>query len=182
MEPDLIGLTRIRARVQQRPHRRKRAGSNRAMQSRDARAIDSMRIRTDGREVLDRCGLRGRVRVICVCRVVERLGSPSISRPDIRAMADQQLGHRPSKRRRSDVERRVAAIDIVADVGEEEVGRALPGCPFFQRERRETRRWPSGDAQSRRQARWRRVERSHRRRVTRAGVPQISPPSSSCRA
>ena len=70
---------------------------------------------------------------------MQRLCSPSISRSDIGAVPDQQLGDRATKRGGGDVKRGVATIHIVADVDEEEVGRTLPRRTDFCRRRRKIR-------------------------------------------
>ncbi len=123
--PSLVRLPWIGAGVYQRSYRGHRPCSDGSVQRRDTGAVQRIGTCSNSCEVLNYFSLRSRVPVISVRRVMQRFRSSSISRPAVGAVRNQELGNRAAECRRSHVESRIAAIEIVTDIGKEEVGGCL---------------------------------------------------------
>ena len=59
--------------------------------------------------------------MIGIGRVMQRLGTAAIRCPDACTCIDQELGYRPPKGRRRHVQCRIALIEVMGNVGEEEI-------------------------------------------------------------
>jgi hypothetical protein len=70
---------------------------------------------------LNGVGLASRVPVIGVGRVMQRFRPSSISRPAVGSVRNQQFSNRAPECRGSHVESRIATIEIVTDLGKEEI-------------------------------------------------------------
>jgi hypothetical protein len=123
----LVRLPRIGTGVYQRSYGGQRSCSDGSVQRCDAGTVQRIGICSNRCEVLDYFSLRSRVPVIGVPRVMQRFRSSSISRSGVGSVRNQELGNRAPKCRRSHMEGRIAAIQIVTDIGKEEVCGSLPG-------------------------------------------------------
>jgi hypothetical protein len=134
-----VRLSRIGPGVYQRSYGGQRSCSDSPVQRRDAAAVHRIGICPNRCEVLDCFGLRSRVPVIGVRRVMQRFRSSPISRSAVGSVRNQELGNRAPKCRCRHVERRIAAIEIVTDIGNEEVEDSLSRRADLGRCRSESR-------------------------------------------
>ena len=123
--PGLVRLTRVGTGFHQCSHGGQRSCSDRSVQGCNAGIVQRIGICSHRCEVGDCFSLRSRVPVIGVRRVMQWLCASSISRSAVGSVRDQDLGNRAPKCRRRHVESRIAAIEIVTDIFEEEVGGCL---------------------------------------------------------
>jgi len=125
--PRLVWPPCARPAIQEGSYSRQRPRPHSSVQGRHAGAIQGVGIRPNRQEVLDRLSLSGRFPSVGVGRVVKRFRASTIFRPAIGSVRHQQLRDRAPKCRGSHVERCVARIEVVSDVGEEEC-RCLLTC------------------------------------------------------
>ena len=86
-----------------------------------AALVQSIRIRAKRQQILYcRCLCR-RFPVVCVRRVMKRLGSAAILRVAISAMRNQKLRDRTPKGGGSHMQGCIACVQVVGDFGEKEV-------------------------------------------------------------
>ena len=116
---------RVGAAREQGGHRARAPGANGPVQRGDPALVGGVRVGARLQEDDDRLGLgRGvpaRRPRDPVGGVVQRGGAAPVARPDVRTGADQGPGHPGFVGRRGDVQRRVADVDVVPDLGEPEV-------------------------------------------------------------
>jgi len=102
------------------------------MQRRHTALVDRVRVGASSDEVRDHLALRIRIQVgsarASIRGVVERLGSPSVARPNRGALCDERLSESTVMGGGGDMQCRVARVDVVTNRDKEVGVGILAGC------------------------------------------------------